>query len=206
MCPLCGRRAKGVHDDCLEGLDNRLLSIPAWFAELAIALQPGSSDIEHVAAAPTAALPLHVEPLSLLCRGGIIAILATWETDWRERRGLSEQPARAGREHQLDSGRVLVDVVRFLHTHLAWAATNHPAIDEFAGEVGDIIAACRIALSVKTDHQYIGQCPADLGDRTCSRVLIADPYADVIRCDRCRTEWPRARWIWLATQIAEHAA
>lgn len=206
VCVLCGRRAKTVHADCVEALDNRLLSIPGLYAELAIALQPGRAGGEHVSGTPTPALPLRIEPLSLLCRGGIVTILATWETDWRERRGLSERPARAGREQLLDGGRVLVDVVDFLHTHLEWAARSHPAVDEFAGEIGDIISACRLALSARSDLRVIGQCPADLGDRTCGRVLIADPYAYVIRCDRCRTEWPRPRWPLLGAKIAEPAA
>lgn len=206
ICPLCRRRGPTVHDDCLEALDGRLQSIPALYAELATALQPGSAGGERVSGSPVPRLPLRVEPLSLLCRGGIVSILGTWETDWRERRGLAANPARADREQLLDGDQILAEIVAFLRNHLDWAARSHPAADEFAGEIGDIISACRLALGVTSDFRRIGQCPARLGDRTCGRVLIADPYADVIRCDRCRTEWPKNRWPLLAVQMAEAVA
>lgn len=206
FCPLCRRRAPTVHDHCFEALDKRLQSIPALYADLAIAMQPGKTGSERVSGSNGAALPLHMEPLSMQCRGGIVSILATWETDWRERRGLSVQPARAHREQLLEGGTILAEVVDFLHTHLEWAVREHPAVDEFAGEVGDIASACRMALGAKSDFELIGRCPADLDGRTCGRVLLADPYAPVIRCDRCRTEWPKARWPLLATEIAKNAA
>lgn len=203
MCPLCGRRAEDVHEGCLAALDIRLGSIPALYAELAEALEPGSSAGARVSGTRTPPLPVRLEPLSLQCRGGIVSILATWETDWRERCHLARIPARAHREQLLDSGQVLADVVEFLRTHLDWAAHRHPAIDEFATEVGDIIGACRATLGAALGHRKIGRCPADFGGRACGRVLYADPYAEVIRCDRCRTEWPRARWLLLGAALAD---
>lgn len=206
ICPLCSRQAPGVHDDCLDDLDTQLRSIPALYAELAVALRPGSAGGERVSGTRTPPLPLRVEPLSLLCRGGIVSILGTWETDWRELLGLPVNTARADREQLLGSGRALAGIVDFLHIVLAWAVDAHPAIDEFAGEIGDIISACRMALGLRSDYEAIGRCPAPLGGRTCGRVLLVDPNAKIIRCDRCRTEWPKARWPLLATQIAKNAA
>lgn len=205
-CPLCGRTAQDVHENCLAALDSRLQSIRGLYAALHQVLEPGSSDGTRVSGTRNAPAPLRVEPLSLLCRGGIVSILATWETDWRERRGLAVDWTTAGREQLLAGGQVLADVLEFLRAHLEWAAREHPAVDEFAGEVREIIGACRTALGLTTDLRRIGQCPAQLGDRVCGRVLYADPYADSIRCDRCRTDWPRARWLLLGAAIAETAA
>jgi len=203
MCLLCHRASEKVHPRCIKFLDARLERIPALYAMLPLALEPSSTDGTRVSGTRTPPTPLLVEPLSLLCRGGIVAILATWETDWRNRRHLAELPARADREHLLEGVQVLGEVVDFLRTHLDWAVHHHPAIEEFAGEVGDITAACRAALSLTTELEKIGRCPAQLGDHTYGRVLYADPYLDIIRCDRCRTEWPRARWLLLGAAIAQ---
>jgi hypothetical protein len=202
-CPLCGRRADDVHEDCLAALDSRLLLIPVLYAQLVVALEPGSSVGTRVSCTRTPPLPLSLEPLWLQCRGGLVSILGTWETDWRERLGLPLNRARAGREQVLGTGPALADIVWFLRTVLAWAVSEHPAIDEFATEVIDIIRACRATLGDVLGHMRIGRCPAQLGDRTCGRVLYADPYAASIRCDRCRTEWPRARWLLLGAAIAQ---
>lgn len=208
MCPLCGRRTEDAqpHPGCIGALDTRLASIPQLYAELAAVLEPSSSAAARVSGTRTPPLPLRLEPLSLQCRGGIVSILATWETDWRDRRGLARIPARAGREQLLDSARILADVVTFLRAHLDWAVREHPAVEEFAGEVREIIGACRLALGLTGDLKRIGQCPADLDGRTCGRVLYADPYADDINCDRCRTRWHRSQWLLLGAVLAGSAA
>lgn len=210
-CTLCLRpldpgHESARHDRCAEHLDGQLQRIPALYAALHDVLEPGSSDGTRVSGTRTARLPLRVEPLSLLCRGGIVSILATWETDWRERRGFSRDPTTADCEQLLEGDNVLADVVEFLRTHLDWAARQHPAVDEFAGEIHEIIGACKSALGLTTDLRRIGQCPGQLGDRVCGRVLYADPYAAEIICDRCRTVWPRSRWLLLGAAIAETAA
>lgn len=202
MCPLCGRRADDVHESCLRHLDARLQRIPVLYAELAVALEPGSSAGARVSGTRTPPLPLRLEPLSLQCRGGIVSILGTWETDWRDRRGLSADH-HADREQLLAGRRQLAHVVDFLRTHLEWAVREHPAVDEFATEVSDIVGTCRAALGDILGHMKIGRCPAQIGDRNCGRVLYADPYADGVLCDRCGSYWPRARYLLLGAAIAQ---
>jgi hypothetical protein len=208
MCPLCGRRAEDAqpHPGCIDALDALLQQIPQLYAELAVALEPGSSAGAHVSGTRTPPLPLRLEPLSLQCRGGIVTILATWRTDWSDHRGLAADPLRAGHEQLLAGHRELAHVIRFLRAHLDWAAREHPAVDEFATEIHDITRTCRATLGDVQGHRRIGRCPAQLGERTCGRVLYADPYAASIRCDRCRTDWPRARWLLLGAAIAGEAA
>lgn len=205
MCPLCGRRTENAqpHPSCISTVDNRLAAIPGLYAGLATALVPGSAVDMRVSGTPALPVPISLEPLSLQCRGGIVSILATWESDWRERRGFSLNPARDGHEQLLTGARVLTDVVTFLRAHLGWAVREHPAVDEFDDEVREITAACRATLGETLGHMRIGRCPAQLGERTCGRVLYADPYADSIRCERCRTDWPRARWLLLGAALAE---
>jgi hypothetical protein len=53
----------------------------------------------------------------------------------------------------------------------------------------------------------IGDCPAvDESDGLpCGKALYADPYADVIRCSRCRAQWERPRWMMLGQMLRENA-
>jgi hypothetical protein len=203
-CPLCGRRTDDApaHPVCVSGLDSRLQRIPVLYAELAVALEPGSSAAARVSGTRTPPLPLRLEPLSLQCRGGIVSMLGTWESDWRSRRGLAPDHY-TDREHLLAGRTQLRHVIFFLRTHLGWAVRHHPAVDEFATEVADIIAACRVTLGDVLGHMKIGRCPAQLDGRTCGRVLYADPYADDIQCDRCHTRWHQSQWLLLGAVLAE---
>lgn len=198
-CPLCKRPSPdGAHDRCRFAVDHRLGQIPGLYTALAAVLEPGRAAGARVSGSRTPPLPVRLEPLSLRGRGGIITILATWETDWRERRGLPPFTAHADRE-QLLAGEHAVDAVTmFLRAHLDWAITHHPAVDEFAGEVRDIVHECHRAIGALDNHLKIGTCPGD--DNTgepCGRKLYADPKATVIRCDHCNASWPQDKWLFL---------
>lgn len=198
-CPLCKRPTEdGVHDRCRFAVDHRLEQIPGLYAALAAVLEPGRAAGARVSGSRTPPLPVRLEPLSLRGRGGIITILATWETDWRDRAGLAVIPARAGREQLLDSDQALADVIAFLRRQLGWAIAYHPAVDEFAGEVRAIVQECHRAVGALENHMRIGSCPAvDDDGRPCGRPLHADPYSDWITCDRCGATWSRDQWLML---------
>lgn len=206
-CPLCKRPVDGhdgtFHDRCRSAVDLRLSQIPGLYTALAAVLEPGSAIGARVSGSRTPPLPVRLEPLSLRGRGGIITILATWETDWRSDLGFAPIPARAGREQLLDSDQALAAVVSFLRAHLDWAIAHHPAVDAFAGEVRDIAHECRRALGATENLMKIGTCPALDDGRPCGRQLYADPYATAIHCDRCGAEWPRDRWLILGAAMAD---
>lgn len=202
-CPLCRRPADRTHDRCRAALDARLRQIPGLYQLLADVLEPGTAPAARVSGSRTPPMPVRLEPLNLRAKGGIIAILATWETDWRETRGLPAVPARADHEQLLVGDHILAEVVNFLRTHLDWAIEHHPAVDEFAGEIREIVEACYTALGLRSDLKKIGSCPTvDDEGRPCGRTLYADPYLDMIRCTRCHAEWTRARWLILGAAIA----
>lgn len=198
-CPLCKRPTEdGVHDRCRFAVDHRLEQIPGLYAALAAVLEPGRAAGARVSGSRTPPLPVRLEPLSLRGRGGIITILATWETDWRDRAGLAVVPARAGREQLLDSDQALADVVTFLRRQLDWAIERHPAVNEFAGEIRDIVHECHRAIGALENHMRIGTCPAlDENGHPCNSRLYADPHADTIICRNCGADWPRDQWMIL---------
>lgn len=210
-CPLCRRPTDGREDRCREGLDHRLSQIPGLYRLLADVLEPGSSTSARVSGTRTPPLPVRLEPLSLRGPGGITTILATWETYWRDLRGLPPVPARAGAEQLLAGETVVDDLVKFLRTHLDWAIEHDPAVDRFAEAIRHTVQSCHNALGLGNDLMKLGTCPnvVDDGGTPCGQPLIADPHVDTIRgidCDRCKAHWTRAQLLALGETIAAQSA
>lgn len=201
-CPLCHAAAEGAHTACHNHLHAQLRAIPDLYRRLAAALEPDRMPTAHVSGSKLPPLPVQLQPLSLRTKGGVLAILATWEADWRELAELPPHPARAGREQLLADEQILAAVVAFLSDRLWWAVDRHPAVAEFAGDVREIVRDCRTALGDLEDYQRIGPCPADAENgRFCGAGLRAYPNATAIRCDTCGTEWPRHAWALLGKQL-----
>lgn len=197
-CPICRRSAETVHPACAKRLNRRLSDLPALYALMAAVLEPGTAAGARVSGSRTPPLPVRLEPLNLRAPGGIVTILATWELDWREARGFTDGPERG------NSTADLAAIVMFLRAHLPWAIEHHQAVAEFACEVGDLTASCYAAAGLRSDSMRIGTCPTMLADdQPCATALYADPYADAIRCRRCRATWSRPQWMMLGKTLRE---
>lgn len=204
-CTICRRptddRDPIRHQHCADRLRTNLTDIPGLYALMGAVLTPGAvGGGAHVSGTRTAPLPVRLEPLSLRARGGIITVLATWEADWRETRGMSAAMRGIGE-------RDLGAIVLWLRAHLPWAIEHHAAVTEFADEVRDIVQQCRAAAGLLPHMMRIGYCPALVGEQTCGAALYADPTAEAIRC-RCGARWGRGQWMMLgrAMQGEECAA
>jgi len=190
-CPLC-LRGDGLHESCRARLDVRLDRLPGLYVLLGAALEPGSAAGDRVSGSREAPIPVRLEPLNLRSRGGMASVLGSWERDWRETRGLSVPPSRT------PDARSLAGIVMFLRVQLEWAIAEHPAVDEFAGEVHSITRSCYAALGLTSTAMRIGDCPAIYDDGgVCGKALYADPFAKTIRCARCRASWPDHAWLML---------
>lgn len=201
-CTICRRptdsdRDPVRHQRCATRLGENLRDIPAHYALMGAVLAPGtSSAAARVSGTRTAPLPVRLEPLNLRARGGIITILATWEADWRETRGLT--PATRGL-----SATDLSAIVLWLRAHLPWAITEHPAVDEFAAEIRDLLHQCRAVAGLLPTMTRIGDCQALDGDQQCGAALYADAHAEEIRCRRCGSRWTRGQWVLLGKTLRE---
>lgn len=107
----------------------------------------------------------------------VLAVLAGWEDDWRSERGMPGAPSRATVEN----------VAAFLRVHNGWAASRHPAYDDFAAEVRDLVGRIRAALRLvdtpevaRVDGAAV-RCIAVVDDRTCGATLVRD-YAEPRPC------------------------
>lgn len=83
------------------------------------------------------------------------------------------------------------------------ACDEHPAIDEFAREIKDIVRKLRGIVQEVEKGTFFGLCPRKLRDGTrCNRRLYVDMYlTDTVKCPRatggCGAEWNRRQGEWV---------
>jgi hypothetical protein len=201
-CSPCGRALR--HDElgrtgcrlCQDRADGALRQLPGpegLYAQLATRLMPGrGGDGLAVSASRTAPLPLRLEPLSLMARGGVVTVLQTWQVDWHELLGWRHPRWNGGLQQQLDQ------VVRALRLNLEWAAASHPAFGEFAQEVGSLVRQCeRQVTGERAERPVAVACPCG----TVLRITVSTPGA---RCQGCSTQYARTEILDLP--LADRAA
>ena len=135
--------------------------VSGLYAALDHVLTPsGSRDGARASSSPGSQLPVRLEPLSLSAHGSIVTILQTWAEDWDQR--MHREPPRwhGTLQQQCDQA------VSKLRTDIEWAASRHPAFDEFHHEVAKLTRSCQ--------RQITGEPPE-------RRVTVACPCGGVIR-------------------------
>lgn len=199
-CTMCHR---DLRDDepqtcrpCAERVDTALLALAGpdgLYARLTTRLAPGAgSGQPSVSGSRTAPLPVRLEPLSMLARGGVVTILQTWLCDWHEQLGWGHPRWTGGLQQQLDQ------VVRALRTNIPWAADSHPAFSEFAAEAGDIRRQCERVITGERPERRITVACAD-----CSSPLSITLSTEGRRCGCGRQYgWAELRELPLAERRA----
>jgi len=121
--------------------------------------------------------------------------LERWEAAMREDMGLHAATTKA----------TISNVTSFLHEHLTWAAQNHPAFDEFAGDMRRLRGHVERALG-RNDGPVIAvgvECQ-DCGGQLAKQWYTSglSDYWDCLRCRRIYDE----REFWIAFREAHEAA
>jgi hypothetical protein len=187
--PACCICASGLYDDeldrqacrpCICRTDENLLALAGargLYAQLGQQLAPGSgSGGPVVSGSRSAPIPVRLEPLSLLAKGGVVTILQTWVDDWADH-GRAQRTCGGTLQQQLDAA---VQTLRF---NLDWASAQHPAFVEFAAEVWQIKRQCEGQVSGERAPRLIGvACP-------CGQTLRITLDMDVVNCPACRTRY-----------------
>ena len=181
---------------CQERADLALRQLPGCdglYARLATRLMPGrGGDSVVVSASRTAPLPLRLEPLNLMARGGVVTVLQDWLVDWHEQLGWRYPRWNGGLQQQLD------EVVRALRVNLEWAASSHPAFGEFALEVTSLVRQCERQITGERQERPIAvACP-------CGTVLRVTVSTSGARCRGCDTQYARGEVLDLP--LAQRAA
>lgn len=184
-------RTPQVCDRCRERLHDDLKAIAPAYAELDPAAVRGVSEI--LTRVFESKPPLNLNDLSLLCPGEDtpLGVLDFWVRDWAL--DLDQTPPQC----------TVVEMSGWLLTRLEWACDQHPAIDEFAGNIRDVAGALHVYQRAAEKRGYsAGRCPQHRGGWPCDTPLYLDPYDTVIECSRCHTKWHRrdGGWIHLRTQ------
>ncbi|MFK4869001.1 hypothetical protein ACI3K4_27685 [Streptomyces sp. CSMPJR101] len=190
--PTCGCGRQLRHDElgrvacrlCQDRVDRALLQLPGpggLYAQLATRLTPGRGGAGPVVSvSKTAPLPVRLEPLSLLARGGVVTVLQMWLIDWHEQLGWRHPRWQGDLQQQLDG------VVRALRTNLEWAASNHPAFWEFGIEVSGLVRQCERQVTGERQERPIAvACPCG----SILRVTVSTPGA---RCHGCGVQYDRS--------------
>ncbi|MFF4791847.1 hypothetical protein ACFY2M_19260 [Streptomyces sp. NPDC001276] len=190
--PTCGPCGRQLHQDelgrvacrlCQDRADNALRQLPGpsgLYASLAARLTPGrGGDGPVVSVSRTAPLPVRLEPLSLMARGGVVTILQAWLVDWHEQLGWRHPRWEGDLQQQLDQ------VVQALRINLEWAATEHPAFADFMQEISSVVRQCeRQVTGERAERPIAVACPCG----TTLRVTVSTPGA---RCRGCATQYGR---------------
>jgi hypothetical protein len=166
---------------CTDRADQNLRALAGpdgLYARLTDSLQPGSSSGgPSVSGSRTAPLPVRLQPLSLAARGGVVTILQTWLIDWHETLGYRHPRWDGDLQQQLDQ------VAGRLRVLLPWAAEEHGAFAEFAGEVASLRRQCDAATGGEKPARRFGvtcECGAIL------RITIESPGK---RCEACGAQY-----------------
>lgn len=196
-CVRCGYLGSSrLCQGCTQAVDDRLAEMPGLYARLGSFLAPGSGTGGPSVKRVEAPLPARLGPLSLRGAGGIVGVLAAWESDWRDALCWSPSPPRGRIENAVE------EHVKFLRNNLLWCVDQHPALDEFTREIAELYATCRTEIEGPSDVRPIGYCPTILDDDApCGARLFANPYALSIRCRYCGTSWEGSAWLTLAAEI-----
>jgi hypothetical protein len=174
---------------CQDRADDALRQLPGpdgLYARLAARLMPGrGGDSVVVSSSRTAPLPLRLEPLNLMARGGVVTVLQEWLVDWHERLGWNHPRWNGDLQQQLD------DVVHALRVNLEWAAANHPAFNAFLADIGSQVRQCERQITGERKERPISvACPCG----AILRVTVSTPGA---RCRGCEAQYDRTEVLGL---------
>jgi hypothetical protein len=160
--PTCCLCRSGLYDDeldrqaclpCVRRADENLSALAGvrgLYAQLGQQLAPGSgSSGPAVSGSRAAPIPVRLEPLSLLAKGGVVTILQTWVDDWADH-GRAHRTCGGTLQQQLDAA---VQTLRF---NLDWASAQHLAFAEFAHEVQQIRRQCEGQITGERAPRRIG--------------------------------------------------
>ncbi|MCX5202443.1 hypothetical protein OG897_13420 [Streptomyces sp. NBC_00237] len=147
------------------------------YARLCLRIHPGrSGDGGAVSGTPGRSMPLNAEVLSLTAGGGIVSTLETWVEDWATY-GLGTVGIGGRLQYRLDRA------VATLHLNLGRACSAHPALDEFAAEVGQAIRRCEALITGERQPRKVPvQCP-------CGGILWVALDTPGEECRGCGTEY-----------------
>ena len=179
ICLTCDNDAaeRQICHHCQTRMRYRLTDIVEFYAIAEDELSPGAST--GGAAGSERSIGVRVIALDFLAGHDVVAILDSWERDWRETYGLADP--KAGTDVQA----TLVQIVNFLLAWLERACTDHPAIEEFAHELRHCWNTARSAARMTPASRVVVDCPTILEDGSNCTGRISLDDQDQTYCRQC---------------------
>ncbi|NUP39504.1 MAG: hypothetical protein HOY76_21455 [Streptomyces sp.] len=185
---------------CEDRATEQVRAFPDFYRDLEATLQPGRTPgaTGRVTTSRGAPLPVALQPLSLRGPGGIVDKLLGIEERWRIALDWDRLPNRGGYEATLAvTAGVIVN-------NLPWACAEYPYVAPDLKLIGVLHRqADAIVNDVQDQRVPIGCCPV-VDDETgapCGERLKVSPWALVMRCSGCGTQWGRDEWLRLGAAI-----
>ncbi|MEU3355258.1 hypothetical protein [Streptomyces sp. NPDC037389] len=189
-CSICTRdlwsaeRHRYACRPCERRIRDHLAQLPALVQDLHGLLMPGARTDAPAYRTRTCAEP--PAPINLSVLDTITAVTVTldsWLRDWHE------QLAWDAPTYRKDP---LGEAASALRLNVPWAVERHPAVAEFATEIGEAHRTVAGLLDPATRARRIGYCPASVEDderHSCGAALRYVPGATTVTCSWCRTTW-----------------
>ena len=151
-------------------------------------------------------LGVRIDALDFVAGFTIVDVLELWERDWRETFGLgpfgpASEARAAGQPNQ--AATTLTEVVRFLRIWMAKAAAEHPAIDDFAGELRGCWREAQRAANQMPRTTWRVACPTD--DCAAPLSVGGQDLAGSVTCKGCKTVWSVDRLLLIVAAESEGA-
>lgn len=150
------------------------------YARLCLRIHPGNtgSNGPAVSGSRGSSMPPNEQVLSLTANGGIVSCLELWVEDWASY-GLAAIGEGGRLQYRVDRA------VATLRLNLAQAVTRHPALDEFAAEIGRTRRQCEALISGgKEPTRFRVQCE-------CGGIIKATLETAGETCRICKREYGR---------------
>lgn len=211
QCVICQRRPymrAQVCDACRDRLPRTIAEIVELWKQLPDAMPRDQSNGQRVTGSREAPVPLNVDALDLALPArvpeasaegrkhpedqvghpAVASILDQWCRDWRDEMAFAQSlPVPT-----------VPELARFLINRCDWAADRHPAVDEFASEMGRLRAVLRGVLGLI-------EPPAEFCDgvvcRKCDRYALYRE-SDYVECDHCGLLYSESEYEEWAALIA----
>jgi hypothetical protein len=185
-CVICPRQlldheaGRFICTPCEQRIDSDLRKIAGpsgLYARLCLRIQPGQSGSgPAVSGTPGRGAPVNLEILNLTANGGIVSTLETWVEDWSTY-GLGIQGDGGRLQYRVDQA------AGTLRRNLTRAASRHPALDECAREIAQIVRQAQaIITGEKKPIPIPVACP-------CGTVTSITLNSDGFECRTCQTEY-----------------
>lgn len=177
---------------CEKRMRQQLNELPLFMQLASNNLQPGKGGDGR---GTERSLGINIAALDTAAGFDAIAVLEAWERIWREDYGLTPYGEATSQLRDTKPETILRHITTFLYSWLDKSCEEHPAIDDFCGELNQVHRASKQAAGQTTDAPWRATCPADTDEGECSNPLLIsrEDFDGEITCRKCGTVWPTAR-------------